>query len=405
MLHRVSQQILDHNAGRDPLRVAMKFARLRQDPFGFFRGTNHLFLESLPRAHRLWRAPAVFVCGDLHLENFGTFKGDNRLCYFDINDFDEACLAPIGIDLVRFACSVHMAASTLKWPAALRTSMVRSFLQAYGEAIMDGKPRWVERVLAEGPVRALLKRATERTRNQLLDRYTARRRKRRRLRIDYHLLLEAPPRETPPIRRMLAQLVRHRAAAGLTPEFLNLLDVAHRVAGNASLGCARFALLVEGRGSPRGNFVLDLKAAEVSATAHWARLKQPNFGGEAGRVVHVQRLLQAISPALLSPVRVGRRDFVLKELQPSLDRLDLAALDAKARRLRRVASTMGAVCAWAHLRSAGHHGAASREALQRFVSVRGWSSQVDVLARGATRALLDAYRQYGEDYDAGRIVY
>jgi len=405
MLHRVSQRILDHNAGRDPVRVSLKFARLRQDPFAFFRGTNHLFLDALPRAHSLWRAPAVFVCGDLHLENFGTFKGDNRLCYFDINDFDEACLAPPGIDLVRFATSVHMAALELKWKAPLRRDLIRSFLRAYAQAIADGKPRWVERSLAEGPVRAVLKRAMDRTRIQLLDRYTIRRRKQRRLRIDQERLFDAQARETPPIRRMLRALARHRAAAGMTPEFLRLLDVAHSVAGNASLGDARFALLVAGRGSPQGNFVLDLKAADVSATARWSRLKQPEFGGEAQRIVYVQRLLQAIPPALLSPVRMGRADFVLKELQPALDRLDLAALGVKARRLKRVASVMGAICAWAHLRGTGHHGAVSREILQRFVRMRGWPAQVDALARAASRALLDAYRRYSEDYDAGRIVY
>ncbi|MFO1464982.1 MAG: DUF2252 family protein [Steroidobacteraceae bacterium] len=159
MAHRISRLILEHNAGRDPARLALKFARLRQDVFSFFRGTNHLFLNLLPRLHPLWRAPRLHVCGDLHLENFGTYKGDNRLCYFDINDFDEVCLAPVSIDIVRFLTSLHAASAALRWTARQRDSLARCFIDAYCAAIFDGKPRWVERSLAEGAVRLLLKRA------------------------------------------------------------------------------------------------------------------------------------------------------------------------------------------------------------------------------------------------------
>lgn len=405
MIHRVSQQILAHNAGRDPVRVAMKFARMREDPFAFFRGSNHLFLDMLPRRHSLWKGPKVFVCGDLHLENLGTFKGDNRLCYFDINDFDEACLAPPGIDLVRFAASVHMAALALDWNASLRTGMIRAFLQAYGTAIMDGKPRWLERSLAEGPVRSVLKRAATRSRVQLLNRYTDQRRKRRHLRIDDRHLLSSPSKQTPGIRRVLAKISGQEGQALLGPQFFRLHDVAHRVAGNGSLGCERFALLVEGRGSAKGNFLLDLKAADESATARWFQLDQPDFGGEAQRIVQVQRLLQAVSPALLSAVHIGRTGYVIKELQPAIDRVDLAALGGRARRLKRVAATMGAVCAWAHLRSSGHRQSEPVENLQRFVGTRGWVTGVEHLAQSSSRAMLKAYRQYCKDFDAGSIAY
>jgi len=94
VLSKITRQILAQNAGRDFDRLTLKLARLRQDPFAFFRGTNPLFLEFLPRQHSLFRAPCVLICGDLHLENFGAFKGDNRLRYFDLNDIEEACLAP-----------------------------------------------------------------------------------------------------------------------------------------------------------------------------------------------------------------------------------------------------------------------------------------------------------------------
>ena len=53
--------------------------------------------------------PAVWLNGDLHIENFGTYRGDNRLVYFDIGDFDDGALGPLGRDLMRFLVGVHMA--------------------------------------------------------------------------------------------------------------------------------------------------------------------------------------------------------------------------------------------------------------------------------------------------------
>jgi len=65
--------ILRFNEGRDPERLDMKYEAMRQSPFAFFRGTCHLFWEDWPRDSPLDSAPATWVCGDLHLENFGTY--------------------------------------------------------------------------------------------------------------------------------------------------------------------------------------------------------------------------------------------------------------------------------------------------------------------------------------------
>src|SRR5712671_315 len=54
-------------------------------------------------------APLVWVCGDLHLENFGSFHGDDGRANFDVNDFDEAALAPASWDLARLLTSLHLA--------------------------------------------------------------------------------------------------------------------------------------------------------------------------------------------------------------------------------------------------------------------------------------------------------
>lgn len=80
--------------GRDPERLQLKYSKMRSNAFVFMRATCHLFYDRLPQDDLFKRAPLTWACGDLHLENFGSYKGDNRLVYFDLNDFDEAALAP-----------------------------------------------------------------------------------------------------------------------------------------------------------------------------------------------------------------------------------------------------------------------------------------------------------------------
>jgi uncharacterized protein (DUF2252 family) len=143
MRHRVTQSILDYNGDREPERLRRKFELLRADPFGFYRGTCHLYYETLPRHPVLSEGPALLVCGDLHLENFGVYKGDNRLAYFDLNDFDEADLAPFTIDLHRFVTSLHVAASALRLADRQAESLGEVFLDRYCGWIADGKARWL----------------------------------------------------------------------------------------------------------------------------------------------------------------------------------------------------------------------------------------------------------------------
>ena len=86
---------------------------MRSSPFVFLRATCHLFYRRLPDLPLFADAPAVWSCGDLHLQNFGSYKGDNRLVYFDLNDFDEGVLAPASWDLVRFLTSVRVGAESM----------------------------------------------------------------------------------------------------------------------------------------------------------------------------------------------------------------------------------------------------------------------------------------------------
>ena len=183
----IVQTILAYNAGRDPERLALKFAKMRQNPFVFLRGTAHLFHERVKRQGVLKSAPAAWCCGDMHLENFGSYKGDNRLAYFDLNDFDEAALAPAAWDPLRLLTSLWLAADELRLDDAHTARMARTLLDAYADTLAAGKAYWLERETATGPVRALLEQLGQRKRADFLARRCeppTQGGRRRRLRID-----------------------------------------------------------------------------------------------------------------------------------------------------------------------------------------------------------------------------
>ena len=151
LLHR----IMAYNKGRIPAVLAMKYKIMSQNPFSFFRGSDHLFFEDIPKDSPLLQSPKTWICGDLHLENLGSFKGDNGLAYFDFNDFDEAALAPCLLDITRFACSVHVGAGELGLDAKGITAQVRGFLDHYATALQKGYIRVQEQETATGVIRQL----------------------------------------------------------------------------------------------------------------------------------------------------------------------------------------------------------------------------------------------------------
>jgi len=399
MAPSVVQTILDDNRGREPERLRRKFRLLRADPFAFYRGTCHLFYRNLPRNAVLAAAPALLVCGDLHLENFGAYRGDNRLAYFDLNDFDEAALAPFTLDLLRFVSSIHVAASYLRLSTRQAEGLGSLFLDRYRQSILDGKARWLERSTAQGMVRNLLGGVIKRTRRQLLKARTVRTGAGRRLRLNQRALPIAKEERG----RLTSVMERFGAARG-EPRFYRLLDAARRVAGKGSLGLERYVLLVEGKGSPHGNYLLDLKRAIPSALALASARRHPRWDSEAQRIVTTQRIAQAISPALLHAVTIGEKSYVLKELQPMTDRLDLARWNGRIGRLELAVESMAAATAWAQLRGCYRYGACAVDDLQRYVAGSKWQRALPGLASQCSERTLQQWSAYCKAYDAGEIV-
>jgi len=387
---------MKYNAGREGERVALKYRAMRQDPFAFMRGTCHLFYQDWPVSERqLNNAPLAWICGDLHLENFGCYKGDNRLVYFDVNDFDEAVLAPATWELGRWLSSIMVAAKSLQIPKDDAVQLCQAGLNGYTAALTAGKARWLERETAKGMIRDLLDPLTLRNRKTFLDSRTKLRKGKRSLKVDGKHALALEPQESDSVKAFVEEFAQQQA----NPDFYRPLDVARRIAGTGSLGVARYVILVEGRGSPDANYLIDLKEALPSALSPYLTHPQPGWQSEAHRVASVQRWAQAIAPAFLSAVSFQNRPFVFKGLQPSQDRLALEKWNGKLKRLEHVIGSMGEIIAWSHLRSGGRSGSAITDDWIKFGKQRDWQSSLLDYATAYASVIAVDWEIYCAEYD------
>ncbi len=399
----LTHAIFSHNAGRDPERLAMKYAKMALNPFIFLRGACHLFYEALPDVPLFREAPLAWCCGDLHFENFGSYKGDNRLVYFDINDYDEAALAPVTWDMVRLLTSIQCGADALKATRVEALIVSQCCLDAYRNALIVGKPLWVERETSNSLVNTLLSELRSRERATFLDKRTIRKGQRRSLKVDGVKALPASDFQ----KQQVAEFMERFAAQQPNPEFFRVLDIGRRIAGTGSLGVERFVVLVEGKGSPDGNYLLDIKEAKPSAMVpHLVRLgvKQPIWAGEASRVVTVQKWMQAIDHAFLQSATLNGLSCIVKGLQPSEDRIAIGEWGKKLDRLKDVVATMGRILAWDQLRASGRSGSANTDELISFAQRGDWMPEMLNAASQMTQTTQQQWKIFTETLSSSGLI-
>lgn len=385
--------ITQHNAGRDPQLLAQKYQLMGQSAFVFLRGACHLFYSALPTHDLLRTAPLAWCCGDLHFENVGSYKGDNQQVYFDINDYDEAALAPMTWDILRLLTSLQCGADALNVSKKEARAVSETCLAAYRDALMTGKPLWVERETAKGLIYDLLDSLKTQNNRQLLDKRTVRDGDKRRLIVDGSKGLPVSKTDKTHVEAFMEQF----AAQQSNPKFFRVLDIARRIAGTGSLGVSRFAVLIKGDGSPDENRILDLKIARPSALLKPLALlgiTQPTSPNEAQRVIDAQNRMQSVNHAFLQAVTIDHDHYILRALQPSEDRVAIDKWGKKISRLHDVAATMGRIAAWDQLRASGRAGAASADALIDFASGTEWTAELLNLAQHMTEITRQQYKDF-----------
>jgi uncharacterized protein (DUF2252 family) len=332
--------ILAYNRGRDSTLLALKWTKMRESAFAFYRGTAPLFFRTWARVCPKG-GPLAWISGDAHLENLGSYKGSNRVPYFDLNDFDECCLAPIDWEIGRALTALHVLG---------KPDLARLLLAQYAETLAGGKPGHIEPEVAEGPIAKLLTRVADRNRKDFLAKWVSK--ERIRIRHEHTYAIGRNTRQA--ARRQFDAWARRQP----DPGFFHVLDICGRIAGNGSLGLERYVVLVRGKHQP---YLLDMKAAAPSAPAAHLKVRQPPWRCEAERVATVQHFMQYVPIAHLSWVGGSPVSFIVRQLQPIEDRIAIEKLSPGD--YEEFIRQWGRLLASAQLRSGGWKGSADLDTL------------------------------------------
>jgi uncharacterized protein (DUF2252 family) len=352
--------------GRIPTLVAIKYERMLASPFGFFRGAVPVMAADLAAMPNTGIHSQI--CGDAHVRNLGAYAAPDGRLIFDINDFDETCVAPFEWDLKRMAVSLVLAGREQRHKAASCASAVHALAASYRKLavalarmpVLEVARHQVHRLERVTPASDALHKAERETPLNALDRLTAQvqsknRAKnngsastRRRFKHDPPLQTQLPPAQA---RAVLAGLALYRES--LLPErrhFLDQyrpLDAAFKVVGTGSVGLRDYLIYLEGNG-PGDPLFLQLKEEPGSAYAPYLPLV--HAAAHHGRAVaEGQRAMQLQSDPMLGWTTIAHREYLVRQLNDHKASIDLEALAGSG--LEEYAVLCGELLARGHARS------------------------------------------------------
>ncbi len=276
--------------------LKLKHGYMAEGPFPFLRSTFYRWAQLWPEnCPELANAPVTLAVGDLHVENFGTWRDSEGRLIWGINDFDEACEMPYPVDLVRLAVSALLAAGE-GISSCRPDDACAAILDGYMEGIQQGgQPFVLEerhhalRVLALSELRDPVKFWDKLNQWPVAD--------------------NVPPRVKVFLTRAL-------------PEPMSRYKIIHRQAGLGSLGRRRFTLVAEWRG---GYIAREAKELRPSAW-HWMD-KKPG-----AKIFYSTITARAVRVA--DPMLSLRQQWLIRRLAPDCCRIELNQLPAKRDELK-----------------------------------------------------------------------
>lgn len=324
--------------GRLPELLPIRYGRMQQSPFAFFRGSAAVMAWDLSKTPVT--GIQVQACGDCHAANFGGFASPERRLLFDINDFDETLRAPWEWDVKRLAASVVLASRELGMGSGRCGDAVLAMAQAYRQhmreyAQMRALEVWYSHMDAEVFVQEAKSEAArkrweqteEKARNQTAEHIFPKIADviNGKTRIVDHPPLVYHSRESDVMQKHVT-LMFHRYRETLPEERrvildrYHIIDVARKVVGVGSVGthCA-LALLMAGEHDP---LLLQFKEALASVLEPYAGKSRYQNHGQ--RVVIGQHMLQSASDVFLGWTHDDDgRSYYFRQLRDMKMKIDL----------------------------------------------------------------------------------
>ncbi|PSK65365.1 hypothetical protein B0E53_02683 [Micromonospora sp. MH33] len=324
----------------DPAAFRRKFRKMAASPFAFYRGSASLFYADQRgdfASDRFLddRTSRVWIHGDLHAENFGTYMNASGQLVFNVNDFDEAYVGPFSWDLKRFAASVALLGYAKALSDRVIGELVACFARSYLaelRAIAAGGDDAIGSITldnADGVLRRVLQQARLNTRVDLLAAQTTIDNYERRFSLgDGVYEVDAATREQvcAAFQDYLGTLPE--GSARLRPVAANIKDVVLRKGvGIGSAGLPSYNLLLEGHTQALENdVVIYMKQAQVPAVARHIDDERVRsyFRHQGHRTAESQRALQAHADPWLGFTELDGAGQLVAEVSPYAADLDWA---------------------------------------------------------------------------------
>ncbi|HTX96792.1 MAG TPA: DUF2252 domain-containing protein [Mycobacterium sp.] len=326
--------LVDQNAGRLPELVPLRFSRMLTDPFSFYRGSAAVMAADLAASPT--SGIEVMCCGDAHVSNFGMYAAPDRSIIFDLNDFDEAAVAPAEWDVKRLITSAIIGARHAGYPADVIRHCVDQALAEYQKSLhtmleMNVLDRYYLRAEPErytGEMSKGMQSVVQKTIAKARTRTSARLFKQitevgpdgtPRLREDPPLLQHVDaPTEGPLVQSVLKYLAAVPPDVAVLLSHFRITDLALRVVGVGSVGTRAYLVILVGPNDTP--LILQIKEAVRSVLDEYGGWRQPHtlaaavaVKGQGVRVVDGQQILQAMSDVFLGTTRRDGHDYYVRQ--------------------------------------------------------------------------------------------
>ncbi|MCX5413186.1 DUF2252 domain-containing protein [Streptomyces sp. NBC_00059] len=390
----------------DPAAFRVKFRKMAGSAFAFYRGSAGLFYADLDREQHSGtyldeRTSRVWIHGDLHAENFGTYMDANGRLVFNVNDFDEAYVGPFTWDLKRFAASVALIGYAKALSDGQITELVQVYAAAYRERIHalatgaknDEVPPFTLDT-ADGPLLGALRDARALTRFGLLDSMTEIRDFERRFTAGGGAIdLDAATRY-----KVLAAfdgyLETLPESSLARPDSYRVKDVVgRRGIGIGSAGLPSYNILLEGNSDALENdVVIYLKQAQTPAVSRHVTdaSVRDYFQHEGHRTVISQRALQAHADPWLGWTELDGSGQLVAEVSPYAVDLDWSDID-EPEEIAAVVADLGRATATMHSAADDESG----HSLVPFSTERAIDAAIAADEEGFGDLLVDFAHSYG----------
>ncbi|RXK85764.1 DUF2252 domain-containing protein [Filimonas effusa] len=387
--------IQQFNSNRLPDMVGLKYQLMLENMFRFYRGTCFLFYDDLHKETGFPSSPLSWISGDLHLENFGSYKGDNRLVYFDLNDFDEAVLAPALWEVARTLTSIFIAFKSMDIDEEKAIRMAQLFMKNYACTLANGKAKHLETKTANGIVCDFLQAVRNRKYRDVLSKRTIRKKDRLAILLDdvRHKKLDKDLKK-----ELKAHMNEWIKTSDEGPYHYSAEDVVFRIAGTGSMGVKRYAFLLKSERSEGKYLLLDMKQAVPSGLTPYLNSAQPQWNTEAERVVAIQKRMQNVSPALLSTTVFKGESYIIQEMHPEKDNFNFKFVKDRYRDMYQVIDDMAMLTASAQLRSSGRQGSAIADELIELGNSDHWQEPLLNYCMKECTVMADRYMAFQKAY-------